>query len=629
MTETEQSKAEKVKKTAEEKRRQKLAQEIEADFEARREKRRKLESGWLLNMNFFSGNQYCDISPLGGVEEEDKQFYWQSRRVFNHIAPMVDARTAKLTRLRPTLKARAFSDEDGDLRAAKLASGILSYVKERIGLDRTISSVTLWAEICGTGFYKTVWDELGGRQVGQSEDGLPVYEGEVQIAAVSPFEIYPDRLDAESMDAVQSLIHAKVVPVSYVAEKFGVVVQGKDMDDLGLSSYSEPSAAKQPLAQVGKSKNTVENAVVLIERYTRPNGESGEGKLEIVAGGELLYEGPLPFVNGEKGVRSFPFVKQDCMRLPSAFFSSSIVDRLVPIQRAYNAVRNRKHEFLNRTATGVVAVEDGSVDTDELAEEGISPGKILVYRQGGKAPEWLEAGEIPSEFSKEEEWLKEEFSWISGVSDMSKNSAPSHVTSATGIQLLVNEDNARLAVTTDNVSVALKELAKQIILLYRQFAGSARLLTLTGENRKTEIFYFNAAELAACDLVFETEVAVAPEQKQETLMKLLDAGLFTEADGKLSSATKKKILDAFGFGDYENAKDISALHIAKAEEENVLLLRSPVSVDSYDDHEQHVVEHTRFLLSNEFKKRDNPALKERICEHIADHERRKKKGNFA
>lgn len=629
MTETEQSKAERVKATAEEKRKKKLAQEIEADFEARRERRRRLESGWILNMNFFSGNQYCDISPSGGVEEENKQFYWQSRRVFNHIAPAVDARMAKLTRIRPNLKARAFSDEDGDLRAAKLASGILSYVKERIGLDETIAAVTLWAEICGTAFYKTVWDETGGRQVGQNEDGSPVYEGEVSVTAVSPFEIYPDRLDAESMAATRSVIHAKVVSVSYVAEKFGVLLEGKSSEELDLSPFSEPSAAKLPSSLFGASKTSMENAVVLIERYTRPNKENVEGKLEIAAGGELLYEGPLPFVNGEKGVRSLPFVKQDCMRLPAAFFASSIVDRLVPIQRAYNAVRNRKHEFLNRAATGVVAVEDGSVDTDELAEEGISPGKILVYRQGGKAPEWLEAGEIPSEFSKEEDWLKEEFSLISGVSDLSKNSMPSQVTSASGLRLLVNEDNARLSVTTDNMSLALKELAKQIILLYRQFAGSARLLTLTGENRKTEIFYFNAAELAACDLVFETEVATTPEEKQETLMKLLDAGLFAEENGKLSSATKKKILDAFGFGDYENAKDISALHIAKAEEENVTLLRTTVAVDSYDDHEQHVVEHTRFLLSSEFKKRDNPALKERICEHIAEHERRKKKGNFA
>ena len=37
-------------------------------------------------------------------------------------------------------------------------------------------------------------------------------------------------------------------------------------------------------------------------------------------------------------------------------------------------------------ARGVFCVEDGSVDTDDLCKEGISGGKIIVYRQGSNAP---------------------------------------------------------------------------------------------------------------------------------------------------------------------------------------------------------------------------------------------------
>ena len=620
-----ENKVEERKRQAEESRKKKLAEEILMDFEARRERRRRLENGWILNMNFFSGNQYCDVSPLGGVEEEEKQFYWQSRRVFNHIAPAVETRLAKLTKLRPELKARAFSDEDGDLRAAKLASGILAYVKERTGLNDVIARATLWAEICGSAFYKVAWDADGGRQVGVDEKGAPVYEGEVCVTAVSPFEIYPDELSAEDLESVNSLIHAKSVPVSYISERFGVLVTGEEQTDERSAVYSEPRASAQGVAAFGKTTTEKEDQTVLIERYTRSCQAYPNGRLEIAAGGELLYEGDLPYINEEKGVRGLPFVKQDCLRLPAAFFGGSVVDRLIPVQRAYNAVRNRKHEFLNRLSMGVLAVEDGSVDTDELAEEGLSPGKILVYRQGGKAPEMMESGEIPNEFSKEEEWLEKEFVYVSGVSELSKNSMPMQVTSATGLKLLYDEDNARLATTTDHMAEAMKSLSKQIVLLYRQFAGGARLLSMTGENRKTEVFYFNAAELAASDLVFEAEQEISADERRDTIMKLLNAGLFTGDDGKISQSTKQKILEAFGFGDYENARDISALHIIKAEEENVALTRGSVLADGYDDHDLHIVEHTRFLLSGEFKKRENPALKERVCEHIADHERKKKK----
>ena len=608
--------------TAEEKRRQKLAEEITADFQRRREDRRSVESGWMLNMHFLSGNQYCDVSPFGGVTEEDPRFYWQARRVFNHIAPLVDARIAKLEKLRPVLRVRAFSDEDGDVKAAKLATGVLQYAKERIALDETTSKATMWAETCGSAFYKIAWDEQGGRQVAVDENGMPVFEGEVRVTALSPFEIYPDKLNAEGMDGVHSLIHARAVSAEYVAEKFGVQVHEQDVSALGVNVYNEPSSGKLLAENTGVSGQKPYVGVVLIERYTRPTVEYPKGKLEIVADGKLLYEGELPYENGERTERVFPFVKQDCLCLPGAFFATSVIDRMIPVQRAYNAVRNRKHEFLNRISMGVLTVEDGSVDTDELSEEGLLPGKVLVYRQGAKAPEMLDCGDIPSEFAKEEEWLEKEFSLISGVSELSQNSMTTStgVTSATGLQLLLSQDESRLSATLGSMERAMKEVGRQILRLYRQFAGSARLMTLTGEDRRTQVHYFNAAELSVSDVQFETQEASTPEEKRIVILRLLEAGLLQDEDGRISPENRTRILEAFGFGSYENAKDISALHIAKAGEENLDMRERDVQPDAYDDHELHVIEHTRYLLSAEFKRgRDRERLKQRYVAHIQAH----------
>ena len=609
---------------AEERRKKKLAEAIVADFERRREERRAVESGWMLNMNFFSGNQYCDVSPFGGVTEEDPRFYWQSRRVFNHIAPLVDARIAKLEKLRPVLRVRAFSDEDGDVKAAKLATGVLQYAKERIALDDTVSKATVWAETCGCAFYKIAWDEQGGRKVAVDENGVPVYEGEVRVTALSPFEIYPDKLNAEGLDGVQSLIHARVVSAAYVYEKFGVDVPETEVSQLCINAYSEPSAGKLPLQSVGMHGVRENIGVALIERYTRPSAEYPKGRLEIVAGNTLLYEGELPYENGERTERVFPFVKQDCLRLPGAFFGGSVIDRMIPVQRAYNAVRNRKHEFLNRLSMGVLTVEDGSVDTDELSEEGLLPGKVLVYRQVGKAPEMLDCGNIPPEFAKEEEWLEKEFSLISGVSDLSQNSTPTNtgVTSATGLQLLLSQDDSRLSATLGSIERAMKEVGRQILRLYRQFAGSARLMTLTGEDRKTQVHYFNAAELSVSDVQFETQESTTPEEKRAVILRLYEAGLLQDENGQISQENKTRVLEAFGFGSYENAKDISALHIAKAGEENLEMREKDVETDSFDDHGLHIIEHTRYLLSAEFKRaRDKETLKKRYAEHIEAHKR--------
>ena len=283
---SEQEKSEEMKRKEREDAR--LAAEIQADFESRQQARRTTESTWLLNMNFFSGNQYCDVSPYGGIEQEDKQFFWQSRRVFNHIAPTVDARLAKLEKMRPSLRVRAFSDEDGDLKAAKLATGILSYAQERIAFGQTVSNATMWSEVCGSAFYKIAWDEKAGKQVCVDENGEAVYEGEVRVDAVSPFEIFPDRMNAEGLEDIDSLIHAKVVSVDYIFEKFGVALQGQEISDLTLMGYSEPSAGKILSQNAGESSTVFHKAEILIERYTRPSVENKDGKLEIVAGGKLL-----------------------------------------------------------------------------------------------------------------------------------------------------------------------------------------------------------------------------------------------------------------------------------------------------------------------------------------------------
>ena len=608
---------------AEEKRKKALAREVTEDFLKRREQRRKIESGWTLNLNFFSGNQYCDVSPLGDVVEEDRQFYWQARRAFNHIAPTVDARIAKLERMKPELRVRAFSDEEGDVKAAKLATGILQYVQDRISLQDALSKAILWAETCGSVFYKVLWNEKGGRQVAVDDMGKPMYEGEVQVSVVPPFEIFPDRLDVEELDGIKSIIHAQAVTAEYVKERFGVTVKGEEITT--LVGYSEPSAGRLPTESVGINTATVEEGVTLIERYTKPCSAYPKGRLEIVAGGELLFEGDLPYKNGEREERDFPFVKQDCLRLPGAFFAGSVIDRLIPVQRAYNAVRNRKHEFLNRLSMGVLTVEDGSIDTDELTEEGLLPGKVLVYRQGGKAPEMLDCGSVPSEFKDEEEWLEKEFALISGVSDLTRNSTPARVTSATGLQLLISQDDTRLSATMVCIERAMKAIGRQVLRLYRQFAGNARLMTMTGEDKKAQVYYFNASKLEVSDIQFESQENSTPEEKKEVLLRLYEAGLLTDEDGKMSKENKNRILEAFGFGSYENARDISALHIAKAGEENLTMKSAAVLPDEFDEHTLHIQEHVRFLLSSGTKTAAAyEEIKGRVGAHIKAHKEMEK-----
>lgn len=357
----------------EEKKREEFIEGIYADFKRRQEERRLLERSWQLNVNFINGNQYCDINGFGEIEQDESGYYWQERRVFNYIAPMVDTRCARLSGLRPRLAVRAASEDDEDRRASHLASVILNAAYEDCDLDGAVAAATTWSESCGTAFYKVIWDNDAGSEIGLTPDGSSLREGKVKVVAVSPFEIYPDSLSEENLYAQTSIIHARAVAAEDIYAAYGVRVEGRDIDEFAHSPATYPQATGGAGSSV---QHTVKHGYELvIEKYERPTATRKEGRLTIVAGHKLLYDGALPYSNGENGSRTYPFVRQCCLPVAGSFFGKCIVDRLIPVQRAYNAIKNRKHEFLNRISMGMIAVEDGSVDTDELTEDGLAPGK--------------------------------------------------------------------------------------------------------------------------------------------------------------------------------------------------------------------------------------------------------------
>ena len=588
--------------------RDEVLSDLFADFYSRQDERRKLEKQWELDLEFLAGNQYCEISPRGEVEEEEKYYYWQNRGAFNHIAPIIDSRVAKLTKMKPIMSVKAAGAEESDVKNAKLATALVNSSYQRLSLGDVISKTTGWSESCGTGFYFIGWNPDAGKLLGEV-DGKKVFEGDVVVESVSPFEIYPDSLCYENIESCESIIRARAMKTADVERLYGITVAGEDVKVFGVDK-----------AATGKS--IVHDSVLVLEKYERPTADFPDGRLIVACEKTILYMGELPYVNGVEGRRGFPFVKQNSIDKAGCFFGMSMVERLIPVQKAYNAVKNRKQEFLNRLTMGVVAVEDGSVDTDELAEEGLSPGKIIVYRQGANPPALMGTGTMPTDLNREEDRLLNEFILLSGVSEFSRSTDVAAGTSGVALQLLIEQEDARLNAVTENVRSAIRETAKHMIRLFKQFATSTRLLRTAGEQGKVELYYFNSSDLGSDDVVFDTEseLSYTPAQKKSAVYELIDAGLLTDDTGKLSERTKAKLLEILGFGSIDNTLDIESLHINKADEENLSGFTKPIGVDEYDDHELHIAEHTRFLLSAESEGvRKNPETKKNALEHLRAH----------
>ena len=603
-----------------------VVKETLEDFEERVRARKSFDNQWQLNMNFYMGNQYCDVGYGGFVREMDKQYFWQEREVFNHIAPIIDIRLSKLAKIKPKMQVLPATNEEEDLYTAKVGKKILDSVSNKMNLSAKINQATKWSEICGTSFYKISWNPNLGQVVALEDDGKKIKTGDVDLSVCSPFEIYPDSATHESLQECQSLIHARAYTVEEIKQTYGVDVEGKDIN---VYSLDGTSVSLGGLGYSGLATKLIEttrkNSAIVLEKYVKPCEKFPDGRLIIVAGDKLVYDGELPYLNGIDGKREFPFVRQICNEEVGNFWGVSMISRLIPIQRAYNAVKNRKHEYINRLTLGVLAVEDGSVDIDNLEEEGLAPGKILVYRQGSSAPKFLGGENVPSDFEKEEEKLLKEFNSLSGTSEIGSMENVSASLSGVALELLIDENETRLKFTTDSMKSAIKTMAKHILRLYKQFATFPRLIKIVGDDGTLDVFYFKGNDISSDDVQFDTdnETNDTLSQRRTMIFTLLDKGLLADEDGKISNSMKAKIMENIGFGVWDNSVDLRDLHIKNADIENSKLNSGKdVEVKEIDDDELHINQHTAYMLKVLYSGEYDKKIEKLFLKHIQKHKER-------
>ncbi len=608
----------------------KLVEEVIEDFKARSLQRKPFEISWQINMNFLMGNQYCSIGYGGEIEESDKSYFWQEREVFNHIAPIYDVRCAKLSKARPHFVVVPATNDERDKQASKVSKKILDSVQYKLGMENLIEQAIKWSEVCGSVFYKVTWNGERGQLIAKDDDGHDIRSGEVEVEVVSPFEIYPDSSTRESIEECESIIHARVLSVEQIKQMYGIEVAGKTINCYSLDNVSSGLGGLGYTATATKLiEGARANSGLVLEKYVRPNAEYPEGRLIIVAGEKLVYDGNLPYLCGEDKTRDFPFVRQISLEKTGCFWGGSVIERLIPVQRAYNAVKNRKHEFINRLTLGVLSVEDGSVDLDNLEDEGLCPGKVLVYRQGANAPRYLNGEALPSGFADEEEKLLDEFNRVSGVSDTLGTDYMNSNMSGTALELMIGQDEVRLNTTSHSIQAAALNVMKKVLRLYKQYALFPRLARIIGENGEIEAFYFSSNDISSDDVIIDAQDDLGDSitTKREMVFNLLNAGVLYDDEGKLTNRMKGKVLEMLGLGAWQSAQDIQELHIKKAGNENLKMLSGiNVTVSEIDEDDLHISEHIAFMLGSDYEnaKQKNPKLEGVFLNHIKEHKKAKK-----
>lgn len=591
---------------------------VRDDFLRRQKERRNIERIWELNLNFYLGNQFSYISNIGDIGDVEKRFSWEGREVYNHIAPIIECRLAKLNKVKPNLTVRPASSQESDIASAEIAKNVLKSAFDKNSIDSLVMLATAWSEITGTAFYKIVWDNGKGDIAGE-KDNKKIKNGDVVISVCSPFEFYPDSNSVIEIEDCESIIVARACPVKFINSEYELNISGEDIDiyELASNSFLSNFAGRSNIPKIVHSAR--QDSALLIEKYQKPSADRPNGRFTVICQDKLIYDGELPYMDA-LGERIYPFVKQVSTKQITSFWGSSVIERCIPIQRAYNSIKNKKHEYIARLSSGVLTVEDGSVDVDILEEDGLQPGRVIVYRNGSKPPEFLDPGSVPIELEKEEMNLLAEMNNLCCVSDISINSAfPSNLSSGSALSILIEQDESRLSLVGENIRLAIKKIGEVVLKLYKQYASTERIIKISNSDGVQNVISWNNSQLSYDDVVFETlnEFEESVVKQKQMILSLYEKGLFADESGEVSAHTKRVLIDLLGVKNFITEESLSEIQKNHAVSENLNLEKLDEAME-LDDHKIHIEEHMRYLLTNEQLNRDK-VIKQKLINHIKQH----------
>ncbi len=606
---------------------------IKGELERRKEDRRGFELQWRLNSNFLLGHQNCDINPYRSeVEDRDVVHEYMQRACYNRIAPIIDTRLANLENMHFDMTVNPATNEIDDYEKACISTKILSYLKNATDFDTVRRTLVSWSEMCGSAFIMSWWDRDAGEAIGNAEhkdeQGNTViselHEGDVKYGILTPYEVYPDSINIQSVAEQDSVIVEQVMKSERVYELYGVKIDGGDVATYSLMHTEGAGGFGYPNTDVSLSPYISEDSVKVISYFERKSKRHPNGRLIICASDKVLFYGELPY-------DEIPIVALKCKDIPGQFFGRSVIEELIPLQRAYNGCKNKIHDYIRTLASNPLLVPEGSIDDIEaLVECGTAPGTIIEYDADRGKPSPLIFQSISSEVREECDDIVREMEYIAGVSQlMVAGSRPAGLTSGTAIERLQRIDNTRLSLTADRIRAAVRELALTWLKIYKRHARTCRLLSIAGQNEMASVFTWTGEDINSYDIVFDTdnELKNSEEKQRENFLTAMSMGLFTDDDGKLPRDFRERAIEMLRLGAYGALMSENELQLTNARRENDLLISGSLpELDLYDDDELHISEHKRFALQMRFKllRQKEPVLAAAFDEHIREHARRLK-----
>jgi hypothetical protein len=515
----------------------------------------------LRQLNYYLGNQWIVwdsnskkmvMAPSNPSEE---------RVTHNIIKPKVMVKVAKQIKNRLKYDVIPDTNDQKRIEVAKAAKRFVDHWWNEQEMDRKSRDIHFQDGIKGWCALKVYFDpELGDditpepteEQLLSGEQPQPLNTGEIVARVNNPLTLYIDPA-ATCDDEIRWIIERKPRDIDYIKEKYGKEVPA----DNHIEYMSADLTPQTGFSNFQSSKRNYRMAMV-DEMWVKPCKKYPNGLKVTVANNTLL--------DVDENAGDLPYIIFVDTPIPSSVKGDAFIKDMLPIQRHINIMKTAMATHAKRMGNSFWLVPQGSqVDEDELTNE---IGGILYYTPGGPEPKRVQPPDLPGIYDRLLEFYSRDIDDMSGAREISQGNLPSGLDTYSGLQLMVEQENEKLAVSAENYERGMKKALKRVLMLMKKYYTEERMAKILGPDNEIELVAFKGSDLSGGEDINIIQGSSLPELKtsqQERIMTLWNMGTIVDENGQ---PDHEKFLRLLGMGDADAVFEMKQLDENKAKTEN-------------------------------------------------------------
>jgi len=636
-----------------------------------------LHRQWYEQVFWSLGEQYMEWNQRTRRFQVRPARSYIPRSITNLILPKVEIGVSLFMDALPRPKVVSKTKEDNDRAAAECANGVLRFKDDEIRFPRKKREIGAWTVTTGTCYAEAMLDEAdketvrlpkydmrnvpvldpatgqpvmgpGGRPVMEEteqkiidpETGEQAYDEVVladeNVEVRSPFEIIPDWAARYPWE-FRRYTHFRAQTRDWIGRVFGAdakkrVKADKGMGILGyyqlkvLDIITRSSATGRlglPTAYGGSAADWrfMEDAAVVIRRMQLPTNEHPDGRMMIIASGEVLHDGPYPYGN-RLNLYTFRWSV-----LPGSIFGFGMVRNLIMPQKRLNGLDTQ--DDLVRKVTGNPQWLTPKGVQFSISTATSEPGHVNTYKHKANLPppKRLEGISSPTYNQFQRESILKDMEEVSGIKHVLAGSNPTGVTAGISLELLTEQAGKRFQPTLDDNREEFKNLYLQRLEIAQKAPAWTveRAVPIVGEDGERDVQHFRSADFSG-NLTIEIEAvpvtAFSQALKKQSAKDAAAIGLIDLT----TAQNRDKMRSLLGLQEFDEQ---FSLDQKRAQMENETLeAGGTLTYDwadgqqhptaPYDDDETHLQIHKRLVKSRRFN--NLPAsVRSATLQHIDAH----------